>query len=158
MKKSLGKSILLWTLALAAVPSPVSHAEQPAETLQANCSRLAADAQGRKQNGELFARTELFFGRAKSDGSVVSEEDFRRFLDQEVTPRFPNGLTLMSGTGQFRGASGMITREDAVLLILLYSTVDRQSSEKIDQIRESYKREFHQESVLRVDSRNCVSF
>jgi len=52
----------------------------------------------------------------------------------------------------------MITREGSVLLILLYSTEDGRSSVRIDQIRESYKRTFHQESVLRVDSRNCVSF
>jgi hypothetical protein len=114
--------------------------------------------QRRNQNGELFARTELFFGGLKSDGSMVTEEEFRRFLNEEITPRFPNGLTLMSGTGQFRGSSGMITREDAVLLILLYPAGDGRNSKNIDQIRESYKRAFHQESVLRVDGLNCVSF
>jgi hypothetical protein len=49
-------------------------------------------------------------------------------------------------------------REDSVLLILLYSAEDDMSSERIDQIRDSYKQAFQQESVLRVDSRNCVSF
>jgi len=46
----------------------------------------------------------------------------------------------------------------ALALILLYSAEDDRSSERIDQIRETYKRAFHQESALRVDSRNCVSF
>jgi hypothetical protein len=46
----------------------------------------------------------------------------------------------------------------ALALKLLYSAEDDWRSERIDQIRETYKRTFHHESALRVDSRNCVSF
>ena len=46
----------------------------------------------------------------------------------------------------------------ALALILLYFAEDDRNSEKIDLIHETYKQAFHQESVLRVDSRSCVSF
>ena len=102
--------------------------------------------------GELFARTELFFGSAKPDGSAVTEEEFQMFLDEEITPRFPDGLTLLTGLGQFRGASGLIVQEQTFLLILLYPVQTRRdSSELIEQIRQAYLQDFQQESVLRAD-------
>ena len=98
-----------------------------------------------------FVRTELFFGTAKPEG-VVTDEEFREFLDRIITPRFPDGLTLLKGNGQFRGEDGVIVKEDSFVLILLYPLEDfRESSRKIDVIRERYKDEFQQESVLRVD-------
>ena len=98
-----------------------------------------------------FVRTELFFGTAKPDG-VVSDEEFNAFLDRIITPRFPDGLTLLKGDGQFRGEDGVIIKEDSFLLILLYPLETfRESSRKINRIRELYKDEFQQESVLRVD-------
>jgi Protein of unknown function (DUF3574) len=105
--------------------------------------------------GTWFTRTELFFGSLKPDGSVVSEEAFLEFLTAEITPRFPNGLTLLTGLGQFLTAQGVMHQEPSRLLILLYPVEDeRDSSEKIEQIREQYKRMFHQEAVLQAD-RGC---
>jgi Protein of unknown function (DUF3574) len=102
--------------------------------------------------GMWFTRTELFFRSLKPDGSVVSEEAFLGFLTAEITPRFLNGLTLLTGLGQFLTAQGIMHQELSRLLILLYAMEDeRDSSEKIEQIREQYKRMFHQEAVLRAD-------
>ena len=99
-----------------------------------------------------FARTELFFGTAKADGTVVSDAQFMAFVDAEVTPRFPDGLTLLEADGQFRNAAGDIIKEKSFVLILLYPVEDfRQSSRRINAIREEYKEQFEQESVLRAD-------
>lgn len=111
--------------------------------------------------GDPFLRTELFFGSAKPDGTVVTEAQFQQFLDQEITPRFPDGLTLLTGLGQFKGSSGVIQRERSMLLILLYPTDSaRDANRKIEQIRNEYERQFQQESVLRADDPlpQCVSF
>ncbi len=99
-----------------------------------------------------FARTELFFGTAKADGTVVTDEEFKLFIDDTVTPRFPDGLTLLKADGQFQDASGTIIKEASFVLILLYPVEDfLVSSRQINVIRERYKEEFLQESVLRVD-------
>ena len=98
-----------------------------------------------------FVRTELFFGTAKPDGTVTDEE-FLAFLDAQVTRRFPDGLTLLKGLGQFRGEDDVIVKEDSFVLILLYPVEDfRISNRKIEAIRRLYKEAFQQESVLRVD-------
>lgn len=106
--------------------------------------------------GELFARTELFFGLSKP-GGVVTEIEFQTFIDNEVTPRFPEGLTLLSGIGQFQDQSRAIIREGSKLLILLYP-FSRERSTAIEAIRSAYKKDFQQQSVLRVDEQSCVSF
>jgi hypothetical protein len=108
--------------------------------------------------GEIWARTELFFGTSRPDGPPVSDEKFKRFLDAQVTPRFPDGLTLLTGSGQFKNSSGIIIQEKSKLLILLYPLTDTDASNRIEAIREQYKQDFQQESVLRVDSRAGVSF
>jgi hypothetical protein len=108
-------------------------------------------------NGEMFARTELFFGLSRPDGSEITEAEFDGFIDAKVTPRFPDGLTLLSGDGQFRDSTGAIIEEGSKLLILLYP-LSRESSALVDDIRDDYKDQFQQQSVLRVDEQSCVSF
>ena len=103
-------------------------------------------------HGDRFFRTELFFGSAKPDGTAVTPEEFQQFLDECVTPRFPDGLTLLTGLGQFRGSNGVIVQERSMVLILLYPLqARRESSILIDELRDAYKRIFLQESVLRSD-------
>lgn len=111
----------------------------------------------RASSPELWARTELYFGTNKPDGTAIPEADFRGFLDSEITPRFPDGLTLVTGYGQFKNAAGAIVQERSFLLILFYPAAE-ESSRNIEEIRERYKRAFRQESVLRVDSGSFVSF
>jgi Protein of unknown function (DUF3574) len=108
--------------------------------------------------GDTWARTELYFGTSRPDGTSVSDEKFKRFLDQHVTPRFPDGLTLLTGSGQFKNSSGVIIQERSKVLILLYPLTDDDASNRIEAIRQIYKQLFSQESVLRVDSRAGVSF
>lgn len=98
-----------------------------------------------------FVRTELFFGTAQPDGGAVTDEEFLAFLDAQITPRFPDGLTVLKGDGQFRSGD-VIVKEDSFLLILLYPVEDfRVSNRRIEVIRRLYKEAFQQESVLRVD-------
>ena len=100
---------------------------------------------------QRFVRTELFFGTA-TPGERVSEERFLAFLDAEVTPRFPDGLTLFKGHGRFTGANGVLVKEDPFVVILLHpSERFRVNDRKIEEIRRLYERQFQQESVLRVD-------
>ena len=106
---------------------------------------------------ESFARTELFFGLSRP-GGTVSEAEFQAFVNDHVTPSFPDGLTLLSGVGQFRDASGTILVEGSKLLVLLYPRRDRDADAKIEQIRLVYREAFQQQSVLRTDEVSCVSF
>lgn len=119
----------------------------------------AAEAIKRPQAAaEVWARTELYFGTNRINNEPVTEADFRSFVDSQVTPRFPDGLTLLSGYGQFRTSAGALIREKSHVLILFYPPQMQDANAKIQQVREAYKTAFTQESVLRVDSFSFVSF
>jgi hypothetical protein len=122
---------------------------------------VASDLDMRDADARLktdpFIRTELFFGSERADKPEVSDTEFKQFLDQHVTPRFPDGLTVLKGFGQFREADGQIVQESSFVLILLYPRETlRDSSAKIEEIRTLYKDSFEQESVLRADDPRAV--
>jgi uncharacterized protein DUF3574 len=75
-----------------------------------------------------------------------------------VTPRFPDGLTVLDGRGQWRNDDGSLSKETSHELILLYPLNDRSASGKIEYIRKAYEKQYDQESVLRDDSYDQVSF
>ncbi len=106
---------------------------------------------------EMWARTELYFGTDRP-GGAVSEAEFIQFIDYEVTPKFPDGLTLLTGYGQFKNSSGVIVKERSNVLILFYPVQTEDANKLIQEIREAYIKAFQQESVLRVDSFAMVSF
>lgn len=106
--------------------------------------------------GEVWSRTERYFGTDQPDGSEVSASAFRRFVDRHVTPRFPDGLTLLPGSGQWREADGDIVKERSFVLVLLYPRGAADGD--IETIRALYKRAFRQKSVWWVDSPQRVSF
>ncbi|ANN20716.1 hypothetical protein SD37_37425 [Amycolatopsis orientalis] len=108
--------------------------------------------------GEPWKRTELYFGATKPGGGEVSDAEFAAFSDKVVTPAFPDGFTELAGRGQWRGSDGVITREKSRVIIVVYPFSDRDANREIEEIRSAYKKAFSQESVLRTDSVEKVSF
>jgi hypothetical protein len=131
--------------------SSSARAEGTTTTLPSVVTEVVPDA-------ETWNRTELYFGMSKPDGTNVTTLEFREFLDREVSPRFPDGLTLLTGYGQYRSATGYIAKENSMVLILLYPNDMTDANENIEAIRNEYEKAFNQESVLRVDSLERVSF
>ncbi|WP_093519988.1 DUF3574 domain-containing protein [Stigmatella erecta] len=107
--------------------------------------------------GSEMQLTELFFGRNRQNAAPVSETEWQGFVDTSVTPRFQDGLTMFDADGQYRMSDGTLVREESKVLILLHDGSTARSRD-IDTIRDEYKRQFSQESVLRMDSPACVSF
>jgi uncharacterized protein DUF3574 len=153
MNRFLKKQCLALTLLVAALMSPAAFAQYQVAVKAAPQSSAQNNA-GRQKRFEAspFIRTELYFGRNKPDGAEVSRKDFDEFLSGFVTERFPDGLTVLTGRGQFLDSDGEVERERSVVLILLYPVSARnEKSVKIDEIRDEYKKRFLQQSVLRVD-------
>jgi hypothetical protein len=111
-----------------------------------------------KLYGDTMVRTELFFGTDKP-GPDVTDWQFQQFINKTVTPRFPLGLTVLSGNGQWQEDDGSVTKERSKVVVLIYSLGEqREDSKKIEEIRDKYKKQFQQESVLRTDTTEKVSF
>ena len=98
---------------------------------------------------------ELTFGRNIGQTVGVSEAEFTQFLDAEVTPRFPDGLTVQDSEGRWL-FKGVLYREPGkVLMLILRHPDDRQ---KLSQIAAAYERRFRQDAVLIRVRPECVLF
>jgi uncharacterized protein DUF3574 len=153
MNRFLKKQCLALILLMASLMAPAAFAQDRA-AISSSAQASAQDHTDRQKRFQAspFIRTELYFGRNKPDGKEVGRKEFDEFLSGFVTERFPDGLTVLTGRGQFLNSEGEVERERSVVLILLYPVSARiEKSIKIEEIREEYKTRFRQQSVLRVD-------
>ena len=100
-------------------------------------------------------RTTLYFGLARLKGSVT-ELEWQIFLRDEVTRRFPDGLTVWEAEGQWQTPAGTIDHEQSKVLLLVHpdTAVARQS---VQAVIEAYRKTFEQQSVLWESARVCVT-
>jgi hypothetical protein len=106
--------------------------------------------------GTLHTRTTLYFGLARPAGTI-SEKQWKTFVRDEVTARFPQGFTIWEAHGQWRGADGRISRERARVLLLVHENTAAVRDTLVALV-ESYKRTFQQESVLWETAMVCAAF
>jgi hypothetical protein len=104
--------------------------------------------------------TRLFFGLGPADHPEqgVSEARWREFLDREVTPRFPDGLSVGDIYGQWQG-KGQRQPERLRSKVLMIDYLDSQENrDKIEAIRAAWKKMTGDQSVMRVTQPADVSF
>ena len=106
---------------------------------------------------QSMVRDTLYFGRNRPNGGIVREAEWRRFLNEIITPRFPDGLTVVKATGQWRNASGQIEREASEVVTVLHAR-DPTAGNKISEIVAAYTKRFSQEAVLRERTATCARF
>lgn len=106
---------------------------------------------------EAWIADRLYFGRNIPDGGTVSEDAWAAFLTQVVTPRFPNGLTVVRGEGQWRDSAGALVWEESFILEL-YHPAGADVDAALEEIAAEYKRRFRQEAVMRVRAPADVRF
>lgn len=107
--------------------------------------------------GQAWERSEVYFGLSRPDGSLISDTEWQKFLDEAVTPKFPSGLSVVNVAGQWRNATGHIDHEQSRVLVLLHKR-DAAMEKQIDEIRTAYCQRFHQEAVMKVTSKAHVAF
>jgi len=101
---------------------------------------------------------EFMFGRNIGGRLGVGEAAWSRFLAREVTPRFPDGLSVLNATGLWQDKErGRPIREQSRLVIIVTSD-ETSASDKIAAIVTAYKRQFWQRSVGVVSRPVCAAF
>lgn len=104
--------------------------------------------------------TRLYFGLGLADdaSSGISEQHWRAFLDAEVTPRFPDGLSVVDVYGQWQGKGKTVPeRLRSKMLVIDYPDTAENRS-KVEAIRAAWKQRTGDQSVLRVTQPAEVSF
>jgi hypothetical protein len=100
-------------------------------------------------------RTTLYFGGARPKGSVT-ELEWQIFLRDEVTTRFPNGMTVWDADGQWRGPEGKLGHERTKVLLLVHPDTEA-ARHAVRAVIDRYRKSFEQESVLWETSHVCAA-
>jgi len=98
---------------------------------------------------------DLYFGRDKQGGGEVSEAEWAAFLADTVTPRFPDGLSVLNVEGQTREPSGRIVRERTKLMVVVVFDAPAHQG-KVREIIEAYNTRFGQHGVFRSEQPVCA--
>jgi hypothetical protein len=102
---------------------------------------------------------EAYFGRNAGGAEVVTDIAWARFLDEVVTPAFPDGLTVLDAAGQWRGRTGTVARERSKLLVVAVpGTEAAQATSRMAPVVAAYRSRFGQESVMVTTAPACLGF
>ena len=149
---SLLAPLLALALAGCAHPTNVPVPTGTAPTLQGDPAHP-----GRTQG---WVDTKLYFGLGTIDRPEqgVSEAQWREFLDREVTPRFPAGLSVLDVYGQWQGKNQSGPKRLRSKMLIIDYPDTQENRDKIEAIRAAWKQKTGDQSVMRVTEPADVSF
>jgi hypothetical protein len=107
-------------------------------------------------SGKSYVRTTLYFGLSRAAGAI-GDDEWQTFLRDEVTPRFPEGLTVWEADGQWRRSDESIARERAKVMLLVHDGKAK-ALKSINELINKYKQKFDQQSVLWESAAVCAAF
>jgi hypothetical protein len=106
---------------------------------------------------DVWQRLELIFGRDIQGGGRVGDKQWRSYVQQVLSPAFPDGLSVIEAEGRGITATGRAYVEDS-FVVLIYVPADSDPAERIDAVVNDYKTRFQQESVLVTENPSCLAF
>jgi Protein of unknown function (DUF3574) len=122
-------------------------------SLLANSVAVACDAPQRPMQ-----QIELMFGRNVAGHVRVGEAAWSRFVAREITPRFPDGLTVLDAAGQWRHPGGRGAGRELSKLVVIVTADNAAAGDQIAAIVAAYKQQFRQRSVGVVSHSVCAAF
>ena len=120
----------------------------------------SAHAQSLECRGAQKAQqvAELIFGRRIGTRVAVTETQFVLFVGDEITTRFPDGLTVFNATGTWRDKTSNKIMHEPTKIVLIVLPGNADDLDRLNQVAEAYKRRFQQQSVGMILRPACVSF
>lgn len=103
-------------------------------------------------------RTDLYFGLSIPGGGQVSKEQWKRFSDSIVSPRFPGGYTEGDVAGKWRDTESHITITEDTKVLTFIGKKSKTRQTNLDSLIHIYKRQYQQQAVLRTDARLRMQF
>lgn len=103
-------------------------------------------------------RTDLFFGMNIPGGGQVSGEEWKRFTDSVVSPRFGEGYTEWDAAGKWLDTETKQTISENTKVLTFIGKKTRGREALIDSVTRFYIHRFHQQAVLRLDAKVRSSF
>ena len=108
--------------------------------------------------GQAMQIYTLYFGRSVRDRTLVSEQEWRDFRNQVITPALPDGYTVLDGQGAWMNPRSHVTISEATKVLVVAMPEAAASLTAINHIRSSWQQRFHQLVVGMTVQSGCGSF
>ena len=155
---------LLLTVILAGFPC-VASAQTGGQANVRPAPATLQDDPNHPPSTQGWVETRLYFGLRPADAPtrVTTEAGWQSFLDHEVTPRFPAGLSVLDVYGQWQSKGGATTPRSTPMrirskLLIIYYPRNPENDARIEEIRAAWKTRTGDQSVLKATSAVEVSF
>jgi hypothetical protein len=101
---------------------------------------------------------QMYFGQSVKHRGPVTRKEWKAFLVNTVTPRFPAGFTVHDAYGQWMNAEmhKVIGEKTKVIVIATDDTAPARTG--IAEIADAYRKLYQQESVAIVSNAGCSAF
>ncbi|HEY1503686.1 MAG TPA: DUF3574 domain-containing protein [Stellaceae bacterium] len=105
-----------------------------------------------------YTIAQIFFGRDIAGRGPLTDAEWDAFAARAITPQFPDGFTVMDGTGQwYDQASGKLIHEPSKILLVV-ADPESDLRTRIGSVINAYRAQFKQRSVGVITSEACAAF
>jgi hypothetical protein len=108
--------------------------------------------------GQAMQIYSLFFGRSVAGRGPVSDQEWRDFRNQVITPALPAGYTVLDGQGAWMNPRTHVTVAEATKILVVAMPDTAGSLDAINRVRSSWQHRFHQYVVGMTVQSGCGSF
>lgn len=102
--------------------------------------------------------TNLYFGQSKPNGGIVTEKEWKQFMETHISKVFKEGSTVINVSGNWYDTAAHQLITEPTYRVTYYHPQSKKISQQIDSLRIFYKKHFSQQSVLRTSRKLHVSF
>jgi hypothetical protein len=101
---------------------------------------------------------DFYFGRDIARRATVTEAEWEDFAAREITPRFPDGFTILDVKGQWRNPQNGAVTQEASKLVRVIAADDGNLSARVEAVSLAYRQRFHQDAVGVASTPVCAAF
>jgi hypothetical protein len=103
-------------------------------------------------------KVDLYFGRDVEGRAPVSDAEWADFARTEITPRFPDGFTVVDARGQWLNPRTQLIGGEATKLVEIAAPDGAKTAMGVEAISQAYRVRFHQDSVGVTSVDVCAAF
>ena len=100
----------------------------------------------------------LYFGESIPGRDDLTKAEWQHFLDATVTPYLPNGYTVWDANGAWMNPMTRKTIKEPTKILAVALPVSQASLDAVNQVREAYQVQFHQQIVGMTAAQACGAF
>ena len=140
--------------------APLGCMQRPAASAPAAAAPALEGDAAHPAHSQGWVETRLYFGLGPADHveQGIGETAWREFLDKEVTPRFPAGLSVLDVYGQWESKGSSSVERLRSKLLVIDCEDSKENRSRIAAIRAAWKQKTGDQSVLMVTEPADVSF